>query len=363
MEIELSMNPDLYAADDTTEGMIRTGVINSEVFSGEPQVRDYSEGNRRFYSFVVEDFASDSEKLAQLEAFLEQAAFMVNPFRIDFPVARTYAGFCYPKGNAVNKFFDLPGVGFAEADLNVMVDDVFSPAADWSFHAAANIVPNAIASLEEAVTPASRGHAAFGTSTIARRTGLAAWGLGAILVDPTGTQGNVGVVSGGAFGSAYKIPVEVSTGYTAVFYVRGVGDFRIKIEDFDSSDVAGGSQTSTTSAGSASAWTPIQVNITTAADADYVKITCERTTSSTNDFLVDCIGLLPQDYARWHYPGCAPAVIEFGSAPADDAWVRVSGAATSLRPRVRFNEAKLRWSLRADGIAAADVMQLIEVFG
>jgi hypothetical protein len=366
MDIALSLNPELYVTDETNEGVIRPGLVVSETFGGEPQSRDYSEGNRRVYEILLEEFppqdGTSPLRLAQFEAFLEQIQLGNLPFRVNIPVSRRYTGFVYPKGDASRVFFDLPGTFLEAQGMMLMESGVYVPESDYTYHGPANIIPNRFASLEEAVDPTDRGYTAFGSCSLKWRTGFAAWGIGCILVDTTGSAGNVGFICGED--SAYgEIAVTADAAHTAGFAFRGVGEFRVKTRYYlsDRTTTTGSLTTGSAETGSETVWLMATVDSTAPADAAFVRITCERVTSSSNKWLGDCVTMAPQGYPLWHYTACAPDVIEMDSAPANNARLKISGNLTEHRPRLKITGKQIRWSLLEEGTAMTESFQAQEV--
>lgn len=357
MRIEHGLHPEIYLKDDTSQGMNRKGLVVTDVLSGEPQIRDFSEKTRISYRCVLEDFDSDSDKLALYEAIMNQVGIAVDPLWVRMPITRKHGVelYCGPEGDGSRTAFPFPFQN--ETDHVITVADKFQlETTDYTLHPSANVMTADqaspfLSSLDGSIVN-------IGTSaTIALQNMLAADGLQSYVVQPAAAAANHGV--GTASGS--RPTVEASTDYKAIAYVRGAFNFTINVQFYQSGGSTTGSlQTSTpVVAGVDDDWTAVELDVTSPADAASAAVYVNRTTSSALWYWVDCFGMIPGQLDVWYHPSVAPGVIEFASAVALGSRVKAKANGDQILRGLVLGRGT-QWKLREEGVAYVNIFEIEE---
>jgi len=350
MTVEHTMPSSVLPMLGSSYGVTRPGQVLTKFDSGPVMSRDWFEYNLRRYDLELAPLDSGGTAVAEFEQFLEHVDGGGSAFYFKEPSSATHrAVLCGGITDASATTFPLPVR--SASDVTVFVGGAVQ-GAGYTVHEASNLLSDNMAAFETSTT----GWDAWGSSTISRVSGLAADGLSCAKVDPTGTVASVGIKTN----ASYRIAVDASQEYTVVASVRGSGTFKIGWLCYTSAPAAIGSrQWSAGDSGTTSGWTQISYTDTTDATAATLEVAVERTSSSANDFYIDCVGVVPGDLARWHLPSVCPGAIEFGAAPA--AGGRVTATATGYRlARVRFSGGSLAWTWRGPGYAYPRRVTLVE---
>jgi len=247
--------------------------------------------------------------------------------------------------------FPMPVVvDSADGDDLVFVNGAIEDAVVRYFNA--NMLTDNMASFGTSVT----GWDAWGTCSIARHTGISLDGVASCEVNPTLTQGDVGIQTN----SSYRTSVSISTEYTVVVSIRGAGTFKIGTLFYDSVPAAIGTRSWTSGdTCTADSWTQLSKTVTSDGTADSLEITINRTTSSAENYYIDCVGLVNGDLVRWFLPSTSPNVIKFQSAPAEHARITATGTGNRLI-RGRLQQSSVDWSHVGPGNARVGRLEFVE---
>jgi len=356
MSVELALPTSIVPLLGASYGVMRPGPVITRGDTGQVISRDWFEYNIRTYDMDV-SVINNTTELEELEAFWHHVRSGGAPFWVkEVGSAKHRWLLCGPLADGSQTSFPLPVVG--GSSVTVFDDAVVQTSSNYTIHEAANIISDNEASFETSVTP----WGAWSTCSISQFTGVSQSGLASCKVDPTGTVGNVGI----QINTGYRFDVDASQEYTAVASIRGSGTFRIALLFYTSggTSLPSGTPSSdrTWSSGvscNANEWQQISVTDTSEATAAKCEIVVERTTSSSNDFFIDCVGLVPGDLVRWHLPSLSPGVIEFSAAPAANS--RIAATATGYRLcRVRAERRTPAWSFAFGSSVRPSRLSLVE---
>jgi hypothetical protein len=256
-----------------------------------------------------------------------------------------------PLADGAQTSFVLPCYGSsAPSDLVVLENGAFTD--DYTVHTAANILTDAQANAVGGTT----GIEAHGGVAVAQVAYPAADGMTAFKVTPSGAAANLGLKTT----VAGRPACDASQEYTFIVAVRGAGDFQLDAEFYDGVPAQTGSTDSDTCTGTTTGWTIMEVQSTSAGDAETAHLEVYRTTSSSAVFHVACLGIIPGDLATWFPPGESPMVLEFDSAPTERDRITVSGTATWMaRTRLLANRGS-SWRVSSTGNVGGAQFQAVE---
>lgn len=355
MSVEHSLPASILPLIGSSYGTMRPGQVVTHGDAGPITVRDWFEYNIRKYRLNIAAIGITSD-LEEYETFWHHVRSGGLPFWLKEVSSGTHRWLlCGPLADGSQTTFPLPVVGGSAVTV---FDDEVVQAAGYTVHIAANVMTDNMASFETSVT----GWEAWGTCAISRVTGLSADGLACVKVDPTGTVADIGMQTA----AASRVAVSASQAYKVVASIRGTGDFKVGTCFYTSggaslpSGVPSADRTWTADqACTANGWTQITGADTSEATAATLEITINRTTSSANDYYVDCVGVVPGDLARWHLPSVCPGVIQFASAPAQ--YSRITATATGYRlTRVRAETREPMWSFNLPFNVSPSDLTLVE---
>jgi hypothetical protein len=360
MQITYSLHPDLYLADDTVEGLERKGLIASELLTGEPQVRDYSDKSRATFGVNLIELNASTNRLAMLEAFFDQTAMGLNPFWLHVPISRQRRQmYCGSVGDASETIFPCP----IRAPSGLMVEvagALKTLTTDYAFANYANLVHDEQASPERGTTTKITGSTSPNV-TVSVVYGIAKWGIACYKVDPDASAANHYIECEQA---TYYAPVDANEDYKGGSYVRTLAteNVRALILWYTGAGAYISTSTGSNVGCAADTWQWVDVDATAPGTAARAKVKIERTATSANDFYVDCFGCIPFQADRWWFPDTAPALIEMASAPAAGERVVAAGSGELSLP-VRLDRSSTAWRLMELGhaeIAGFEATEVVE---
>lgn len=350
---EPGLETSLIITDGTAQGLTRYGMIRTNPFSAETQVRDLSDYSRRTVRLAFEEMPSTGDLLARYEAFLDATRLCVRPFWMKWPISRRVrlvaAG---PLADGSRAAFPNPLPG--ASDLLVLRDEYPLNSANYTAHPCANLLTdNQAAATGGDVTEMS--YEGSGGS-VTYLFGDSKFGLGCWFYT------NANTATGHAIKLASTARAAVTAGglYKLVAWVKGNGSYRLEARWYNGA-AANGSDTSMTPVTCyVTGWTLLEHNATAApANTTHCELAIVRTSSSTGRFHADCLGVVPGQLDRWYLPSVAPGVIVFGTAPTAGERVYVSGT-DYVRLRLRAERNATQWKVMETGHATADIFDCME---
>ena len=318
----------------------------SPITTGPQLARTWGDFGRRTYELRPQSF--DPATLTEFETFLHHVA---GGFCF-IPETRSdthYNAPCGALADGVRTTFRVPVI--APTGTVVYADGVAVNPADYTLHAAANLVAEAAAECSNAaLTNPSNGTDA--DSTIARH------GSSSIEVTPAGSSKPAlrptTAVSGPAVGEIYTAVVGIlATASSAQNYRSQVGwytDGSAWISNTNQADVSV----------AAGAWRVLSVTGTAPATTGKANSQIQRNDASGTDlFYVGAFALCPGDYTTWHLPSQAPGLIEFDTAPAAGVRVSITTSGKYLA-RCRLDAKSMQWAYNDDDRAQVRVVRAVE---
>jgi hypothetical protein len=330
------MPSELIMEDGSNFGLYRPGNIVTNFETGNYRSRSYFEYNLQEYNlrFVPNRYTDNAIEL--MSALLDKIAVNGSPFWIKEPISRAHAAVLGEITASSETTYVLP----LDASSVTVAVNGSGDFTSKTVHSAANLLTDAQANGEGGTT----GLTTYGTCTISSVRYPALAGRSSILVDPTGTVGNVGAQTA----SASRVSVSGSQRYTvgASVLVTNTGHtYGVQGQFYDGATPSGSAFTDS-GTGEVGEWLHFRASQVSGASDDGLNVRVYRTTSSSDSFQVGCLLAAPGDLERWFMPSLAPRAIEWASAPT--AGERITFAAESCQRWTRVVLARNRHSITVE---------------